>query len=174
MSHYLSIFLIAFLFTLPVAQAATKVKDIAANTAPVPVPEVILENARGQKMTLAQFKGKPVILHFWATWCAPCVEELPFVAAMSKEYAPKGLIVLPVSLDFQGASVVEAFYKNHNIESLPIYLDPKSTLFSTFKLPGLPASLFIDAEGKEVARVSGSLDWKSGDVKKYLDTLVAK
>ena len=128
---------------------------------PVPVPAVSFVAADGSEHHLAEFLGHGMVVNLWATWCAPCVAEMPSLAALSKTLAPNDIAVLPLSSDRGGASVVEAFYKEHGITGLPVLLDPKGAAARAWRARGLPTSLVIDRQGRERARLEGSADWST-------------
>ncbi len=114
----------------------------------------------GARTTLADFKGKPVLLNLWATWCAPCVKEMPTLDALAGELDGK-VTVLTVSQDLQGAEKVDPFFARAGYRKLQPYLDPDIG-FSTHFNSNLPTTVLYDAEGKEVWRVAGEMDWTSG------------
>lgn len=132
-----------------------------------PAPEVTLIDAAGKAQTLAMYKGKPVILHFWATWCPPCVKELPDLVKLHEVYPD--IVILPASLD-RSTEVVETFYKSHSID-LPVLLDPRSVTMRAYKIRGLPSSVFINSKGQMVATAEGSVNWQGIEAKDLLDHL---
>ena len=93
---------------------------------PVPAPDVTFLAADGSEHRLTDFVGHGMVINLWATWCVPCVAEMPSLAALSKTLAPDDIAVLPLSSDRGGARVVEAFYQEHGISGLPVLLDPKA------------------------------------------------
>ena len=97
----------------------------------------------------------------WATWCVPCVAELPALAALARRLRGEGILVLPASSDRGGAAAVEAFYRGHAIEGLPVWLDPKGAAAQAWGARGIPTTLIIDRAGRERARAEGALDWAS-------------
>jgi thiol-disulfide isomerase/thioredoxin len=128
---------------------------------PVPAPAISFVAADGSEHHLADFVGRGMVVNLWATWCAPCVAEMPSLAALSKTLAPNDIAVLPLSSDRGGASVVEAFYKQHDITGLPVLLDPKGAAARAWRARGIPTSLVIDRQGRERARLEGSADWST-------------
>lgn len=128
---------------------------------PVQPPDIGFVDADGKEHHLSEFKGHGMVVNFWATWCAPCVAELPSLAALSKTLAPQDIAVLPLSSDRGGASAVNAFYSKHNISGLPVLLDPKGAASRAWQTRGIPTSVIIDKQGREVARVEGSANWGS-------------
>ncbi len=122
----------------------------------------------GQTHTLDVSKSKLTALHFWATWCVPCVDELPMVDDTSKIFASKGLQVVAIALDGKRMDKVQAFLKSHKIEALTPYLDPTQKTVKLAVLQGLPGTLFIDNKGMIVARADGPLDWQQKSVEEFL------
>lgn len=124
--------------------------------------------------SLSDYKGKVVLLNFWATWCGPCVEEMPGLEKLAKSMIGKDVEILAVSIDAKGIPAVQDFYKELDIIGLPIYLDRRGKAFKDFKLQALPTTMVIDRKGDVVAKVMGSIEWDSDDVRRYLLTLGAK
>jgi thiol-disulfide isomerase/thioredoxin len=131
-------------------------------TPPVAAPDIAFVDARGTTHHLAEFHGRGVVVNLWATWCAPCVAEMPDLAALAKALAP-GVAVLPLSSDQGGAAAVAAFFRTHGITGLPVLLDPEGAAERAFAVPGVPTSIIIDTAGREVARVEGPADWATAD-----------
>jgi thiol-disulfide isomerase/thioredoxin len=102
-----------------------------------------------------------MVVNLWATWCVPCVAELPSLARLSKTLAPDDIAVLPLSSDRGGAPTVQAFFQQHGITGLPILLDPRSAAIRACHARGIPTSLIVDKRGREVARLEGSADWST-------------
>lgn len=117
----------------------------------------------GKTVSLADFRGKPVLVNLWATWCAPCVKEMPTLDTLAKSGAVR---VVAVSQDLGGAAKVAPFFKAHGFTALQPYLDPKLGL-STALQANLPTTILYDAQGREVWRETGGYDW-SGEAAKRL------
>ncbi len=130
---------------------------------PSALPALSFADANGQVLTLDRIRAEHgdggVLLNLWATWCVPCVAEMPALDQLSRALAPARVAVLTVSLDHGGAEQVRAFYAAHAIRSLPVLLDPHSASMAALGLDGIPTTLLVDRAGREVARVSGSVDW---------------
>jgi thiol-disulfide isomerase/thioredoxin len=129
--------------------------------APKPAPNIVFVDADGKQHHLSDLRGHGVVVNLWATWCAPCVAEMPSLAALSKAVGPDGIVVLPLSSDHGGAAAVTAFFHNHDITGLPVMLDPNGDAERAFNVPGIPTSLIIDKAGLEQARMEGSADWST-------------
>lgn len=117
-----------------------------------------------KELTLDRFKGKPLILNFWATWCPVCVKKMGSLNDFAKKFQEKGGQVLAISQDRGGLSVVRAFYARNDYKNLDLYLDATGHLLDSFGARGLPTAIFIDAQGREVDRIEGGFDWDSSEI----------
>lgn len=121
----------------------------------------------GATTTLAAFKGKPVLLNLWATWCVPCVREMPALEALAKREGDR-LAVVTVSQDMQGRKIVDDYFKAHGFATLKPWLDKDNGLMLALREGALPVSVLYDADGKEVWRVQGDMDWSGAKAKALL------
>lgn len=122
--------------------------------------------ADGTEKTIADYKGKPVLVNLWATWCVPCVKELPTIAKLAA--AEQGrLEVLALSQDMEGTKVVQPYLREKGIALHP-YHDRDNAFMLALKEASLPVSILYDSDGKEVWRISGDLDWSSDKAKALL------
>lgn len=128
---------------------------------PIQATDIAFLAADGSEHRLHDFLGHGMVVNLWATWCAPCVEELPSLAALSKRLAPDDIAVLPLSSDRGGAKTVQAYFQAHAINGLPVLLDPHSTSAHAWNVRGIPTSFVIDKKGRQVARLEGSADWST-------------
>jgi len=114
-----------------------------------------------QARTLANYRGRGVVLNLWATWCGPCVAELPTLDALAAAVAADDIVVLPLSSDAGGAASVRAFYDGHDIEHLPVLLDPGGAITQAWQVPGIPVTVIFDRNGHPRARLVGGADWST-------------
>lgn len=135
--------------------------DIIKSHPPTILPRLGFLDVDGKPQSLEQYAGHGLVLNLWATWCVPCVAEMPALDALARTLAPSGIRVLTVSLDRGGAAAVRPFFATHGIGSLPILLDPHSALLGALGLDGIPTTLLVDKAGLEVARLQGPVDWAS-------------
>ncbi len=119
--------------------------------------------ADGTAVSLADFAGKGVVLNLWATWCVPCVREMPALDALAQAVAGSGVVVLPLSSDRGGAQAVQRFYDQRGIKRLPVMLDPGSAVSEALNIRGIPTTFLIDKHGQEVGWLEGAIDWASPD-----------
>jgi thiol-disulfide isomerase/thioredoxin len=138
---------------------------------PRPAPALSFIARDGTMRQLADFRGRPVLVNLWATWCAPCVREMPSLDRLQAQLGDR-LTVLAISEDRGGAHVVDPFLEKLALPKLAIFLDPKDTVGPALAVRGLPTSLLIDGEGRIVAQLEGAAEWDSaamlGKVEGYL------
>jgi thiol-disulfide isomerase/thioredoxin len=127
----------------------------------------------GQEMNLASFRGKIILLNVWATWCAPCVAEIPSLDQLQKEQGNEQFEVVAVSQDMQAVDA-ESFLRTKNIEHLSFYHDNTLGLASDVEVAGLPISIFYDANGSEIARIPGEVNWQSAEVGALLREILSR
>jgi thiol-disulfide isomerase/thioredoxin len=132
-----------------------------------PAPDLVLKNLDGQDVSLAQYKGKVVLVNFWATWCEPCRTEIPWLIDMQAKYGPKGFTVLGVAMDDEGKSVVSPFVQKEKFDvngtpslmSYPILLGNDAAGEKFGGLLGFPTSVLISRDGKQVKRITGIISY---------------
>lgn len=123
-----------------------------------PVADFSLPNLQGETVSLSSLKGKVVFLNVWATWCQPCIEEMPAIQSLHDQLQPRGLEVLTVSIDPLGSQIVTPFVKKYGL-SFPVLLDMKSHIQKLYGTAGVPESFIIDKNGRLVEKVVGPRDW---------------
>ncbi len=126
---------------------------------PVPTPPEAFTDLAGNPVRLADFEGRVVLLNFWATWCAPCIREMPSLDRLQAALGARGLAVAAVSIDRAGIKVIRRFAKRLKLEHMGLYHDPKGALFRAFGVSGLPASFLIDQGGGIVGAYAGPAEW---------------
>lgn len=136
-------------------------KALEAFTPPRAAPEISFTDRDGKALTLADFKGRVVLLNYWATWCAPCVEEMPALERLHAKLGGDAFTVLAMSVDRQGLPVVEPFLEKLALRGLPIYLDRSGASMRAFGVRGLPTTMIIDRDGREAGRLEGMAEWDS-------------
>ena len=133
------------------------------------LPEVTVTDPAGTKLNLAEASGKPMLLNLWATWCAPCVVEMPMLDAIAGEMGDR-LRVVTVSEDMKGAEVVVPFFEQKGFANLPHWMDPEMDLaFGFGGGASLPLTVLYDAEGKEVWRMIGGFDWSNDEARALIE-----
>jgi len=130
--------------------------------------EVIFKDVNQKDINLANYKGKLLILNFWATWCLPCREEMPSLDSLQSNSRFNNLKVFPINIGQEDLLKSVSFFKELKIKNLDIYYDPTVTLAKKFSLRGLPTTVLFNKEGKEFARIVGSIDFND---KKFINWL---
>lgn len=137
-----------------------------------PAPDLIFQAPGGGDTTLRDFEGKPMLVNLWATWCAPCIAEMPALDAIAASYGEKRLTVLTVSQDNQGEKAVKPFLAARKLPHLKGYTDVENNLGFYYATSMLPTTVLYDADGKEILRVIGAMDWASAEGRKLIDEAI--
>lgn len=151
------------------ARAAGLPKLVESSVAPV--PGVTFSDIDGGAHTLGDWKGKVVLLNFWATWCAPCREEMPSLDALQKARGGDRFQVLTVAAGRNPPAAIRKFFDESEVTDLPTLTDPTMALARAFGVLAMPVSVLIDADGNEVARMTGDADWSSPAALALIDQL---
>jgi len=130
----------------------------------LPVPNVAFEDGQGRKRALTDFRGKVVLLNIWATWCAPCRAEMPTLDRLQLRLGGEQFEVVALSIDRGGQAAVRSFYDEIDVRALAIYVDATVAAQATLGVVGVPTTLLIDREGREVARYTGPAQWDRPEV----------
>jgi thiol-disulfide isomerase/thioredoxin len=138
---------------------------------PMSAPAVGFTGPDGNRVTLASFRGQTVILNLWATWCAPCVRELPQLAQVQS--ALPGVAVVAVNVGRDKTAETAAFLKSHGAGGLAAYVDTDAALIRAFNTEGLPFSVIVDPKGHAIARAVGPCEWGTPSAIAYLRILAA-
>lgn len=164
------------LITLFIALVSTGARADAPieTAAPKPLPPLTFETLDGQPVSLADFAGKVVVLNLWATWCAPCREEMPSLDRLQAQFADRDLVVLALSVDRAGPERVQKFLDEVGVKHLHVYRDPKAAATRAVKVPGLPATILVDRKGQEVGRVLGIAQWDGPAAVAVVEKLLAE
>jgi thiol-disulfide isomerase/thioredoxin len=128
------------------------------------MPELRFVDGAGRAHTLADFRGKVVLLNVWATWCEPCREEMPTLDRLQARLGGERFQVVALSVDQQGATIARKFYDEFAIKALALYVDPTAKAAFTLDAPGLPVTLLIDRQGREIGRHLGAVKWDAPEV----------
>lgn len=137
-------------------------------SAPQPVPELRFQSAEGEPLALSDFRGKFVLLNVWATWCVPCRKEMPALDRLQQKLGGSDFAVVALSIDRGGPAAVRLFYEEIDIRTLDIYIDPGAEATATLKTVGIPTTLLVDREGRELWRRTGPAEW---DSPRFLESL---
>ena len=156
-------FLIIFLYLITTSLSYSierpDMKNITINQVPKSYKDIIFKDINNIEINLENFKNKILILNFWATWCTPCREEMPSLDLLQSNNEFTNLKVFPINIGQEDLIKSKAFFKELNIKNLNIFYDPSLNLTKKFSLRGVPTTILINKEGKEFARILGSIDF---------------
>lgn len=159
----------------PVAEKATSEGSMATwqkHVTPVDVPPLAFFDAAGAAKDNAVFKGKVTLLNLWATWCVPCRKEMPELAQLQRDLGGADFQVVALSEDLKGYEASAAFMKQVGAENLALYADEKATVLDALVAPGLPITLLLNRDGKEIGRLLGPAPWASNEAKAIIKAAV--
>lgn len=138
---------------------------------PFPAPDFDLALLEGESATLETYKGEFVLLNFWATWCPPCIEEMPYIEAAYQHFKDRGFTVVAISSDEEGETAVTPFIEKLGV-TFPILLDPDKAVSSVYGAHNLPMSFILNRDGEVVAGAVGERDWSSEEALSVLDEII--
>ncbi len=134
---------------------------------PRPVTDAAFFDVEGEERNLGDYRGKHVLVNFWALWCPPCLEEMPALDALQGALGGEDFEVVTLAVWRNPLDRIEAFYAENGIEHLPILLDPDRAVSGEMDVQALPITVLLDPEGREIARMTGDADW-AGDAARSL------
>ncbi|APH74929.1 TlpA family protein disulfide reductase [Aquibium oceanicum] len=172
MKALVAAFLAVAWLNLPLS-AAEAPPNFAIHDAPKPVPEVRFENGDGEARTLADFRGRVVLLNVWATWCVPCREEMPTLDRLQAKLGGPNFEVVALSIDRAGPNVVREFFAEIGIENIALHIDASGKALFGLGIVGLPATLLINREGEEIGRLIGPAEWDSPEMIEFIRSTIA-
>jgi peroxiredoxin len=139
----------------------------------IPAPDFTFPGPNGERISLSDHRGKVVLVNVWATWCPPCVEEMPSIEKLYKKFKGEKFEILAVSIDAEGAKAVAPFMKKHRL-TFPALLDPEGTIKTAYRVTGVPESFIIDKGGILVGKIIGARDWAAPEVFKLFRDLIQR
>ena len=162
--------LIIFIFMLSnsFASEVTDIKNLVINKELKSYSDITFLDIKNKELNLKDYKGNIVILNFWATWCAPCKDEMPSLDLLSENSNLDNLRIFPINIGKDTNQKAVTFFKDLKIKNLELYFDSPNTLAKKFKLRGLPTTIFFNKEGQEFARIIGSIDFVDEKFMKWL------
>jgi len=153
------------------AQEASK--KFIMHAAPKPVAVIAFEDAEGRQRSLPDFRGKVVLLNIWATWCIPCRKEMPALDRLQSTIGDGEFNIVPLSIDRGGMDVVRKFYAEVGIKKLGMYRDKSGSATRELGAVGIPTTLLIDREGREIGRLIGPAEWDSPEMIKFIRCVIS-
>ena len=145
---------------------------LAVLDAPADVPATTFTDREGGEHALSDWKGRVTLVNFWATWCAPCRKELPALDALNRDLGGDDFAVVTIAAGRNALPGIQRLFDEVGVETLPVYLDPKLQLSREMGVLGLPVSVLLDREGREIARMSGDAEWNSDSARAIVRALI--
>ena len=171
MKKYIGLLLLLLLLGAP--GCSRKEEKLSPATEGNPAPDFILKDLGGREVKLSDFRGKIVVLNFWATWCPPCREEIPSMMRLNQAMAGKQFQMLAVSQDEGGKEAVEAYFRKSST-TLPALIDMDQKVGKRYALTGVPETFIIDKKGLILKKVIGALDWSRPEIVRDLTDAAIK
>lgn len=162
--------LITFSVSLTAAQEPPP--NFIVHEFPKSLPKVAFRDGDEGEVSLADFQGKVILLNIWATWCVPCRREMPTLDRLQVQLGGPGFEVVALSIDRKGAGAVRSFYSEVSIQNLAIYIDSGGKSARALGMIGLPTTLLIDQDGKEIGRLIGPFEWDTPEIVAFLRSRV--
>lgn len=139
-----------------------------------PLADLQFQDETGKPLRLSDWKGRVVLINLWATWCAPCRKEMPELAKLQKELGSVEFEVVAISVDRKGAEASAAFLKEAGADNLNLYIDPTTRVVNDVRSSGLPATILVSREGRELGRILGPADWASPEAQALIKAALAQ
>lgn len=139
---------------------------------PRPVAALTFQGGEGQPLSVDAFRGKVAVLNLWATWCAPCREEMPTLDGLQAKLGGADLEVLALSIDHGGTKVIRQFFREIGVKYLRLYIDPSGQALNALNILGIPTTLLIDRRGRELGRLTGIAKWDSPEMVNFLQGVI--
>lgn len=148
-------------------------RKLTFHAEPKPAAEVDFETFEGTPISLSAYRGDWVVLNFWATWCAPCRHEMPMLSNLAARFEGQNVRVVTVATGRNAPQAMTRFFEEIGVDNLPLHRDPGQKLARQMAVLGLPITVILDPEGREVARLRGDAEWDSDSAITILETLAA-
>ena len=147
-------------------------RKLIFHSAPIASSDVGFVGEDGQDMTLADYQGKHIVLNFWATWCAPCRHEMPHLSALQETLGGNDMEVVTIATGRNPLPGMQRFFAEIEVDNLPLHTDARQSLARSLGVLGLPVTIILDPEGREIARMQGDADWSSENAIQIMRTLI--
>ena len=165
-------FLLIFIFLLSnsFADEVVDIKNLVINKELKKYDNLTFLDTKNNQLNLEDYKGNLILLNFWASWCAPCKEEMPSLDSLKKNKNLNNLEIFPINVGQENIQKTLKFFKDLKIKNLDLYFDPPVTLAKKFKLRGIPTTIIFNKKGEELARIIGSIDFEDENFLKWLSS----
>lgn len=162
-----------FLISNSVANEITNIKNLVINKELKKYEDLTFFNSKKEQINLNDFKGKLILLNFWATWCAPCRKEMPSLSELQKQLGDDTFTVVTIATMRNSPKSIQEFFDKIDVENLSQYNDPKGALSRSMGVLGLPTTLIVSKSGHEIGRLLGDADWASPEAIELMSAIKA-
>ncbi len=166
--RFLTIFILFVSTTL--ANSETNIKNLVINKELKKINNIMFLDTQSNKVSLDDYRGKLILINFWASWCAPCKEEMPSLDLLQNNKKLENLKIFPINVGQDKIEKAEKFFKDLKIKNLEIYFDTSINLTKKFSLRGIPTSILINKEGEEIGRIIGSTNFNDNKFVNWLSS----
>jgi thiol-disulfide isomerase/thioredoxin len=133
--------------------------ELISRSSPQEITDFAFSDGAGRNLTLERFRGAVILVNVWATWCPPCKDEMASLNHLALLFANKNLKILPISIDVSGALAVRSFYQRLDLKNLSVYVDPSKNVMDALGITGIPTTILIGPDGREIGRMLGPAKW---------------
>lgn len=154
------------------ALRAGDMKKLVLHSSPKELPVLVFTDADGSESQLSDYAGKYILLNFWATWCAPCRAEMPALDRLNRDLGGEKFEVVTIATGRNPVPAMKKFFAQIGVETLPLHRDPKQLMARRMAVLGLPVSIFLDPEGREIGRLIGDADWAGEQAHAFVSALI--
>lgn len=164
---------VVMLFVTPVS-AGDPPAGLILHEAPKALPEVSFQGGDGQALSLSAFRGKTLLVNIWATWCPPCRHEMPTLDRLEGRLGGPAFKVVTLSIDRSGPDKVREFFAEIDVKNLALYIDPSGKAARDLRAIGLPVTILIDPQGRELGRLIGPAEWDTPEMIRFLRDFIER
>jgi peroxiredoxin len=170
---FVAVTVLVVILSLKLNDSAFKFSNQVAIKDNMPAPDFTFPGLDGKMVSLSDYKGKVVLLNIWATWCPPCVEEMPSMERLYQKFKGQNFEILAVSIDEPGLKVVAPFMKKSNL-TFPALIDSEGAIKAVYGITGIPESFIIDKQGNLIKKIIGPVDWATRDIFRFFSEVIEK
>ena len=168
---FVAVTVLVIILSLKLNDSAFKFSNQVAIKDNMPAPDFTFPGLDGKMVSLSDYKGKVVLLNIWATWCPPCVEEMPSMERLYQKFKGQNFEILAVSIDEPGLKAVAPFMKKSNL-TFPALIDSEGAIKAVYGITGIPESFIIDKQGNLIKKIIGPVDWATGNIFRFFSEAI--
>ena len=170
---FIAVTVLVIILSLTLNNSSLEFSNQVAIEGDIPAPDFTFPGLDGKKVSLSDYKGKVVLVNIWATWCPPCVKEMPSMEKLYRKFKGENFEILAVSIDETGLKAVAPFMEKTRL-TFPALIDSKGTIKPVYRITGIPESFIIDKQGVLIKKIVGPVDWAAPQVFRFFSSLIQK